>query len=268
MNMVIGTLLAIGIAWAAYVLRALSRDGAIAATFLGAMVFGFGGWPWAVVLLTFFLTSSILSRALRGANKDISHRYAKGGRRDAGQVIGNGGAAALFVLLHLVFPGQVWVWAAYAAAIAGVNADTWATELGALSRRAPRLITNLPRTVDKGTSGAISLEGSGAALAGSGLIAGVAVLLGQAPSARLFWTILVSGFLGSAVDSLLGATVQSLYRCTREGVETEQHPVHRCGSPTVRVRGWSWLDNDGVNFACGAFSALAAAVLTLVVAGR
>ena len=72
MNMVIGTLLAIVISGAAYRLRALSSDGAIAATFLGALAFGLGGWPWAIVLLTFFITSSILSATLKGANKDVS----------------------------------------------------------------------------------------------------------------------------------------------------------------------------------------------------
>jgi uncharacterized membrane protein len=39
-----------------------------------------------------------------------------------------------------------------------------------------------------------------------------------------------------------------MYWCPACMKETERHPQHGCGSPTERRRGWSWLDNDLVNF--------------------
>ena len=63
----------------------------------------------------------------------------------------------------------------YCAAFAAANADTWATELGVVSKRQPRLITTF-KTVEKGTSGGVTLLGTISALAGAGLIGGVAFL--------------------------------------------------------------------------------------------
>jgi len=55
------------------------------------------------------------------------------------------------------------------------------------------------------------------------------------------------GLAGALFDSLLGATVQGIYFCDRCRKETER-PVHRCGAQTRRLRGWTWLNNDWVNF--------------------
>jgi uncharacterized membrane protein len=66
------------------------------------------------------------------------------------------------------------------------------------------------------------------------------------------WTT-IAGFLGALFDSLLGASVQAIYHCPSCEKETERHPSHSCGTPTTRTRGWGWLNNDWVNFACGGF---------------
>ena len=50
----------------------------------------------------------------------------------------------------------------------------------------------------------------------------------------------------------LGATVQAMYYCPRDQKETEKHPLHTCGTETIQIRGWKWLNNDWVNFPCSA----------------
>jgi uncharacterized protein (TIGR00297 family) len=254
MQLIIGFFLAILIACLAYRARSLNRSGAYAAFAVGTVIFGLGGWQWAILLLTFFVTSSALSRAFKERKREADEKYAKGGRRDAGQVFGNGGIAALFAALHVFFPEANWPWLGFAASLAAVNADTWATELGVLNPTAPRLITDLRKIVEKGTSGGVSPIGTLASLAGAGIIGLLAAML--APNGTDWVTFLwvtIAGLLGSLFDSLLGATVQAIYYCPACQKETERNPTHSCGTVTTQIRGWKWLDNDWVNFACGAF---------------
>jgi uncharacterized protein (TIGR00297 family) len=256
MQIAIGLLLAATSSILAYRVHTLSKDGALAATFIGTIIFGLGGWQWAVLLLMFFISSSLLTRAFKNRKIGLDEKYSKGGRRDAGQVFSNGGIAALFVLLHAFFPQSIWAWTGFAAALAAVNADTWATELGVLNPNPPRLITDLSKRVEKGTSGAISVYGTCAALLGAGVIGILAVMLFPNGNASLFILVTMSGLLGSLIDSLLGATVQAIYFCPTDKKETEKHPLHTCGTPTVQIRGLKWLNNDCVNVACGASGAV------------
>jgi uncharacterized protein (TIGR00297 family) len=261
MQLLLGFLLAILIAFLAYKARSLNQSGAIAAAFTGTIIFGIGGWQWAVLLLTFFITSSLLSRAFKKRKQGLDEKFSKGHERDAGQVFGNGGVATLFAALHFFFPESNLPWVGFAAALAAVNADTWATELGVLNPNPPRMITNLRKVVEKGTSGGISLIGTLASLTGSALIAVLASLLTD--NWFLLPLITISGLAGSLFDSLLGGTVQAMYYCPTDKKETEKHPLHTCGTPTVHIRGWKWLNNDWVNFACGAAGTLVSLLLFL-----
>jgi len=253
-----GFLLAILIASLAYRAHSLSKSGAFAAIVLGTIIFGLGGIPWAVLLLTFFFTSSALSRAFKKRKQGLNEKYSKGDQRDAGQVFGNGGLAAAFVLFHYFYPDSNIGWIGFAASLAAVNADTWATELGVLNPSPPRMITDIRKRVEKGTSGGVSLVGTLASLAGSALIAALASLFTDNWS--LFIPITLAGLAGSLFDSFLGATVQAMYFCPKDNKETEKHPLHTCGTETVHLRGWKWLTNDWVNFACGVFGVVVAIV--------
>ena len=260
MQILYAFILATIVAYLAYRVHSLSKSGALAATVVGTIIFGVGGWQWAVLLLTFFVTSSGLSRAFKKRKVDLSEKFSKGHERDAGQVLGNGGLATLFAALHAFYPESILPWVGFAASLAAVNADTWATELGVLNPTPPCLITKLTKRVEKGTSGGISLFGTFASLLGSAVIALPAVLLSpvNTRSTHAFLLITIAGLAGSLFDSFLGATVQAMYYCPTDQKETEKHPFHTCGTKTVHIRGWKWLDNDWVNFACGAFGALIA----------
>jgi len=259
MQLFIGFLLAIIIAVLAYRAHSLNQSGAFAATVVGTIVFGLGGWQWAILLLTFFITSSTLSRLFKKRKQGLDEKFSKGHKRDAGQVFGNGGLATAFVLVHFFFPETNIGWVGFAAALAAVNADTWATELGVLNPTPPRMITDLKKRVEKGTSGGVSLFGTLASLLGASIIALPAALF--TGSWSLFLLITLAGLAGSLFDSFLGATVQAMYYCPTDKKETEKHPLHTCGTETVHLRGWKWLDNDWVNFACGVFGVAVALLL-------
>ncbi len=265
MQLIIGFLLAALIGLLAWRAHALTPSGALAATLTGGLIFGLGGVAWAALLLAFFVSSSILSKAFASRKRALSEKFSKGSQRDWGQVLANGGLGAILAVIHWLLPGQVWPWVAFAGAMAAVNADTWATELGVLNPTPPRLLTTL-RPVERGTSGAISWAGSLSSLAGAALIAMIAVLFpgqGGAPGLLVFATL--GGAAGSLFDSLLGATVQAIYYCPTCHKETERHPVHLCGTPTTLAHGWSWLNNDLVNYACSLAGSLSAVCLFLLI---
>src|SRR5215211_3663336 len=259
MQILYGFILAAIVAYLAYRAHSLDKSGAIAAALVGTIIFGMGGWQWAILLLLFFITSSGLSRAFKKRKQGLNEKFSKGNERDAGQVFGNGGLAMLFVLVHALYPESMIGWVGFTAALAAVNADTWATELGVLNPTPPRMITDLRQKVEKGTSGGVSLFGTLASLLGSSIIALPAAWLTN--NWMLFLVITLAGLTGSLFDSLLGATVQAMYFCPTDQKETEKHPLHTCGTETIPIRGWEWLDNDWVNFACSAFGVFTALIL-------
>ena len=253
----IGFLLSALIGILAWRAGALSRNGAMAAMLSGGVIFSLGGVSWAVLLLCFFISSSMLSRLFTQRKADLSEKFSKGTQRDWGQVLANGGLGALLAAATALNPEAIWPWVAFAGAIAAVNADTWATELGVLNPTPPRLITN-GKKVDRGTSGGVSMLGSLASLCGAGLIALCALPFSGTIAFPVAAAAIFGGVSGSFFDSLLGATVQAIYYCPRCQKETERHPHHICGTETQSLRGWYWLNNDLVNFFASLFGALLA----------
>lgn len=244
-QIVLGLLLGTGVSALAYLTGHLTINGALMAALVGGLTFGLGGLIPAVLLILFFLSSSALSRLGSERKQALLATFAKGGRRDTGQVLANGGIPVILAVLYGLTGGNLWL-VGLVGALAASTADTWATEIGVLARRQPFLISTGKR-VEPGTSGAVTPEGTLAAIGGAGVIGSAAWLLHG--TGTLVVLALVGGLVGALLDSLLGATVQAIYHCPTCDKETERHPIHSCGSETHILRGWSWLNNDSVNFA-------------------
>jgi uncharacterized protein (TIGR00297 family) len=262
MQTAIGFILGAIIAFLAWRARSLSRSGAWAAALTGGLVFGLGGLAWAAILLTFFISSSALSRMFARRKARVEEKYAKGSQRDWGQVLANGGLGALLAVANWLLPDQSWPWLAFTGAMAAVTADTWATELGVFNPTLPRLITN-GKVVERGTSGGVTPLGYLAVLGGAALVGVVAAIFYPDQALVLIVGSIAGGLMGSTVDSILGATLQAIYYCPACQKETERHPNHTCGTPTIPHRGLRWMSNDWVNFLCSVIGA----VLALVVWG-
>lgn len=256
-----GVLAAAAVAFLSYRSRLLNRSGAWATLLLGSVVFGLGGIAWSVPLLVFFVLSSLLSRFGPKRKRRVLERleltFEKGSTRDAMQVLANGGVAGIALLVHAALPSGILA-AAYLGALAAAAADTWATEVGVMARRARSIVTLRP--VPTGTSGGISTVGSIAALAGAASVGASGVLLGD-PFDGMFPAACAAGFAGMLADSLLGATLQAQYRCTACGALTERR-VH-CNAPATLASGHPAVTNDVVNIACCLVGAAVAALLSL-----
>lgn len=252
------------VAFAGYRRHALTASGALASAGIGALTMRAGGARWSGVLLTFFVSSSALSRleSRTEGGRTSEEMTGRGARRDAVQALANGGVAALAATLQVLHPHPVAA-AAFAGAFAAANADTWATEIGGLSRTPPRHIVS-GAIVPPGTSGGVTPLGLGAAAVGSALVgAASGALTVREHRALRGASVALAGVAGTLVDSLLGATIQAAYRCPYDGAATER-AVHRCGNRTEQVRGYRWCTNDAVNVLCTATGALIAATLTQI----
>lgn len=241
-RLVIGGVLAALVAAAAARVRMLSPGGAIAAAAMGAAAVA-TGWSWGIVLVVFFVLTSAVSAYDAGRKRALtSGILAKGARRDAIQVLSNGGAFAGAGVGWLLTGSPALLFAG-AGAIAAAAADSWATETGIAFGGEPRSIIS-GQPVARGTSGGVTLAGVLGAAGGAAVMAGTMLLIGwpRLAAAAAF----LAGMLGMLVDSLLGATLQARRFCGDCRRETEQ-PVHQCGRPTRVIRGVRWMDNDMVN---------------------
>lgn len=267
-----GLLLSIVIGGLAYWRQSLTLSGWLGAVIVGTLTFGGGGWACGLTLITFFVSSSLLShykeeiKARRAAEK-----FARGGRRDFVQALANGGPSALIALLYGVLGEPMLLLVMFVGVMATVTADTWATESGVLSPHPPRLITT-GHPVAPGTSGGITLLGTAASAVGA-LVIGLAMVVFRSaeqlfaahpivPEWGLIPIALLSGLSGALSDSWLGATVQAMYRAP-DGTETERVRA-RDGTPHTFARGWRWLNNDLVNLVSSLLGGLCAVVLSFV----
>ncbi len=223
-QLAVGVVLSVAISIGAQRLHALTADGAVAASLVGTLIFGFGGWRAAALLVLFFATSSLLTRWHAAGKPHPEHRRGRAGS----QVLANGTTATVLAVWFGLAP-SVRTATAFAAAIAASTADTWATELGLVSRQAPRLITT-GRIVTPGRSGGVTWVGTLGGLAGAAIIAAAAAWGLRTPFAGVW----AAGSLAMVLDSLVGATIEGRAR---------------------------WLDNNAVNLFMTAAAALVGAIL-------
>ena len=213
---------------------ALTAGGAAGAAAVGGAVFCCGPPGASGALLYFFTSSSLLTR-LPGAGSER-----ESGGRTLGQVLANGGVAALGSLLYGVRP-SAGAYTVIGGALAEAAADTWATEIGTRYGGRPRLVTS-GKPVESGADGAVTAVGTLAALVGAGTLAAVHVGSAPAPSrVAIAACCAAGGFMGALLDSLLGATVEA----RPDG-------------------GVAWLGNNEVNGLGTLFGAVAATVLARV----
>lgn len=183
---------------AAFLTHQLSLDGLYSATIAGTIVYGIGGWPTALIMLFFFISSSAISNISESPAEDAV-------RRNGLQVWANGFWVAVFLLLYGITNESGFLIGALAA-IAVATADTWSSELRSQNPDSTYLITTF-ESVSPGMDGGLSLQGTYWALAGSLVIAALSSFFLSLPLIAFFF-IFIAGALGCMLDSFLGAALQ------------------------------------------------------------
>jgi uncharacterized protein (TIGR00297 family) len=197
---------------AGMLISVLKKKLTVAATFTGGLlaviIFTGGGLTGIGLLAAFF----IVGVGATGWKLNIKMKNGlaeeKQGKRNAGQVFANAGAAAILALLAKYNPGAAEVLLLMlAASFSAAAADTLSSELGNVYGRRYYHILSFKR-MQRGANGAVSLQGTISGIMGSAAIALVYVF-GTGWNGQHFLVIIVAGTIGNIADSILGLTLEN-----------------------------------------------------------
>ena len=186
--------------------RKLTIPAALLGGLSGFLVYTGGGYTGLALLVLFFVLGSGATGIGLKKKEQLGLAEADKGRRSAGQVVANGGVAAILGGLAWYYPEHAPILQLMmAGSLASATADTLSSELGTiLGRRFYNVITLKKDT--RGLNGVISVEGTLAGIAGAIIIAAV-YAVGHGWNMEFLWIVL-AGIIGNLADSLLGATAE------------------------------------------------------------
>ena len=188
----------------AYALGMVGRGGALGGFGIAVLIYLALGWQGFTVLALFVVGGSALTRIGYRRKESSGTAEDRGGRRGAKNAFANGGVPVLCALLAALTPYPEAFAAAFVASLGAAFADTAESEVGQLFGGTPRLVTTFAK-VPPGTDGAISLPGTLAGVVAAGLTAFLGLAIGLVQSPGLALLVATAAFLGTVVDSLIGA---------------------------------------------------------------
>ena len=187
----------------AYALGMINRSGAVGGLLVGTMIYASLGPSGFAILALFVVGGSLLTRLGYASKARTGTAQEHGGRRSARNALANCAVATFCAILAAVTGSEPFV-AAFVASLGAAFADTAESEIGQLLSRTPRLITTLQR-VPPGTDGAVSFPGTLAGVGAAGLTAALGLVLGMLETPAGLLLVSTAAFLGTIVDSLIGA---------------------------------------------------------------
>jgi len=223
----------------------LTPTGFSHAAALGTVLWTTLGWKGWTLCVVYLILGQVVTKVRFKDKEQRGLAQSRGGRRGPENVWGSAAtglvcAACAAQGASFLGLGSELYLLGYVASLSTKLADTFASEIGKAYGKTTFLITTLAR-VEPGTEGAVSAEGTAAAVVGGFLLSlyGYAVGLIGSPGAVAVST--VAAFLATNVESLIGATLQE-------------------------KKGFEWMTNEVVNFfntLIGAGIAIAGGVLVL-----
>lgn len=208
----------------------------VLAWILGVVIYYFGGVAAFVSLvLTFGLTIVTDKLKIKDKNKKSEKRTLK-------QIICNVLLPTLSIIIYKIFDDKVF-YNLYYMVICSSLADTMASSIGSLSKG--KVFNPLSfKKMKSGESGAITLLGCFASIL-AGIFIGLPYFICE-HDVKVYLLIIVMGFVGAYIDSILGVLVQGKYKCLvcEKIVENKIH----CKKEAKLIKGYSCINNNVVNF--------------------
>lgn len=213
---------ALVLGYLAYRAGIADMSGLLSATLVGVLIIAFTDVWWFLLLLTFYLLGGGFTNYKYGYKQSLGIAQGKGGARGYKNVFSNSLVAIVASIGYTIFPHAANIFLyIYLGSVATATGDTLASEIGTTYKGKPRMITTL-KEVEPGVDGGVSSLGEIAAIFGSMVIALFALLVGVIEIDQYcllgMSIITISGFVGTNIDSLLGATMQKRGILSNNGV--------------------------------------------------
>lgn len=202
---VIAVIVAFTFGYFAFRFRTADLSGLFSAALVGIILIVFAEVSWFLIMLAFFTVGSFATKYKYAYKRKLGIEQGQGGARGYKNVFANGMAASASAVLYGVFVRPEFI-VLYVGCVATAAADTIASEIG-VTGGIPTMITTFKK-VPIGTNGGITLTGELVSLLGGFAISIVALFLNViTPDMAAVCT--VAGFVGTNIDSLIGATLEN-----------------------------------------------------------
>jgi uncharacterized protein (TIGR00297 family) len=209
-NLLWGAAINFVLAGASYAAGMVSFSGFFSGFLIGAIIYTFGGYESFLILFLFFFLGSGATKFGYARKKALGVAQEKGGARGWKNAVANCSMGAFLAILAMLSGADrsAIFMAGLFGAFATAASDTVSSEIGQVLGKHPILITTL-RPVPVGTEGAVSIEGTVAGIIASAVVclAGVALHILSFRAAGL---CVIAAFIGTTVESYLGATLEQM----------------------------------------------------------
>ena len=239
--------------------KSMTPAAGVSAFLLFALVgfFGEGFIPVGFIFLLFTLSTivGILSKKL---DKKENSEHKKESRK-AKQIIAVGLFGIIALVLYYFTKKDIFNYIFYLSFVEQF-ADSMASDIGRLTKRKNiNIITFKP--VEKGISGGVSVLGTICALLGSFILMLIPLIF-NVITVKFYIAISLLAFVGNLIDSILGATIQALYKC-KSCNKLIENPIACCGEVEL-VKGYRIIDNTAVNYLASFLTCLLGLILLVL----
>ena len=203
----------------------MTKSGWISSGILGTILWGCLSWQGWMSVVIYLLFGSLVTKIGFKFKKEQGIAEKRGGRRGPENVWGSA-ATGLFLAIMTKFNAAnvVMFKLGIAASFAAKLADTFGSEIGKRFGKDTYLITSLKK-VERGTEGGISIEGTLASVLGSIFMTFIMFRLSIISTKYHFIVVVVSGFLATLSESIIGASFQNKYKLSNELVNAIQTSI-------------------------------------------
>lgn len=261
--------------------KKLTLMGTFVAIALGLSV-SLSGFEYFCIMIAFYISANIATEKNNRVNSNIVGNHKDSKPRSASQVIYKGlFPSVISLIIYIKYEGKLDLSTAninrqilqsmYIAFYCFSTADTWASEIGMIgSHKTYFILTG--KLIPKGVNGGISVKGTIMSVLGGGFIGLVSILcwVFRFGANEIKYSIIIHmliigcfwGFIGSMIDSLIGATLQeSIYDITRNKVIPREL---KNKENSVMIYGRNILDNGQVNLFSGITTSFIALIMNLL----